>query len=56
MLCVSGYACLYLEHGAGVGTCEHDDSSSLKCSDPQAKLHLSTLAALCHSVLDVTVP
>lgn len=50
-----GCKCVYLEHGTGVNTREHNDSSSLKCSDPQAKLHFSTLATLCHSVLDVTV-
>lgn len=44
-----------LEHGTRVDTREHNHSSSLKCSDPQAEPHLPTLAALCHSVLDVTV-
>lgn len=44
-----------LEHGTGVDPCEHDDSSPLKSSDPQAEPHLATLATLCHSVFDVTV-
>lgn len=46
---------IYLEHGAGVNTREHNDSSSLKSPDSQAEPHLSTLTSLCHSVLDVAV-
>lgn len=52
----SGCKGAYLEHGTGVNTCVHNDSSSLKCSDSQAEPHLSTLATVCHSVFDVTVP
>lgn len=46
---------MYLQHSARVNTSEHDDSSCLKCSNPEAKSHLSTLDPLCHSVLDVAV-
>lgn len=47
---------IYLKHGTRVNTCVHDDSSPLEGSDPQAEPHLSTLATVRHSVLDVTVP
>lgn len=47
---------VYLEHCTRVHSSEHNDSSSLKRSDPQAEPHLSALATLCHPVLDVAVP
>lgn len=46
--------CVYLEHGAGLSVCVHDDSPALQRSDPQAKFQLH-LQPVRHSVLDVAV-